>query len=94
VIIEWHPLARTDLAGLVEYIANNDPAAAYRVHEEIFDQIALLVTHPQMGRIGRVRGGRELVVARTPYIVAYRAMDATLIVLRILHGARRWPRKI
>ena len=94
MIIEWHPLARADLAELVEYIANNDPAAAYRVHEEILDQIALLLSHPQMGRIGRVRGSRELVVARTPYIVAYRPTDTALIVLRILHGARRWPRKI
>ncbi|HEY5047607.1 MAG TPA: type II toxin-antitoxin system RelE/ParE family toxin [Rhizomicrobium sp.] len=92
--IEWHPLARIDLAELVEYIANDDPGAAYRVHEEILDQVALLAAHPGMGRIGRVRGSRELVVARTPYITAYRVSASTITVLRILHGARRWPRRL
>ena len=92
--IDWHPFARADLAELVAYIANEDPAAAYRVHDEIRNQIALLAAHPEMGRIGRVRGSRELVVSRTPYIAAYRITDSTLTVLRILHGARRWPRRI
>ena len=37
--IEWHPLARADLAGLVVYIATDDVSAAYRVHDSIREQI-------------------------------------------------------
>jgi toxin ParE1/3/4 len=44
-----------------------------------------------MGRPGRVPGTRELVVAGTPYIVAYRVTASRVDVLAIIHAARRWP---
>jgi toxin ParE1/3/4 len=31
------------------------------------------------------------VISRTPYIVAYRITGDTVRILRVLHGARRWP---
>lgn len=92
--VEWHPLARTDLAELVEYIANDNPSAAYRAHDDIQRQTAALAKHPELGRPGRVRGTRELVVAGTPYVAAYRITGELVTVLRVLHGARRWPRKL
>lgn len=92
--IEWHPAARADLAELVQYIADDDPAAAYRVHDEIRNQINTLATHPRLGRPGRVLGTRELVISGTPYIAAYRIFGDVLTVLRLLHGARMWPGKL
>ena len=92
--VDWHPLARTDLAELVEYIATDNPGAAYRVHDEIRKQINLLTTYPEIGRAGRVRGTRELVVTGTPYIAAYRLAGDVVFILRLLHGARRWPRAL
>jgi len=94
VRIDWHPTARADLAELVQYIAVDDPAAAYRVHDEIRNQIGTLATHPRIGRPGRVIGTRELVIAATPYIAAYRIFGDELTVLRPLHGARLWPPKL
>jgi toxin ParE1/3/4 len=97
VRVEWHPLALADLADLAElvaYIANDNPGAAYRVHAEIQKQTELLAIHPEIGRPGRIRGTRELVVIGTPYTAAYRFFDDLLTVLRLLHGARRWPRKL
>jgi len=46
-----------------------------------------------MGRLGRVAGTRELVLSRTPYIVIYefRGPDEEIYILRLLHGAQRWP---
>ena len=41
--------------------------------------------------MGRVVGTRELPIARTPYLAAYRIIDNTVIILRILHGAQQWP---
>ena len=32
--VEWHPLARADLAELVVYIATDDVSAAYSVHDK------------------------------------------------------------
>jgi toxin ParE1/3/4 len=94
VRVDWHPLARADLAELVAYIASDSPAAAYRVHDEIRKQTSLLAIHPALGRPGRVRGTRELVITGTPYIAAYRFAGDVVTVLRLLHGARRWPRKL
>ncbi|MCA1598486.1 MAG: type II toxin-antitoxin system RelE/ParE family toxin, partial [Chloroflexi bacterium] len=45
----------------------------------------------ELGRTGRVEGTRELVVSRTPYIVAYRVRDDEVIVLAVQHAARLWP---
>lgn len=89
--LEWHPLAEEDLASIVVYIANDDPEAAYRVHDEIAGQVAALARHPLMGREGRVAGTRELPINRTAYVVAYRVGEEAVTVLRVFHGARKWP---
>ena len=44
-----------------------------------------------MGRAGRVKGTRELVISKTPYIAVYRIIAEAIVVLRILHGAQQWP---
>jgi toxin ParE1/3/4 len=94
VRIEWHPFARTDLSELVTYISTDNPKAAYRIHDEIRRQIGLLAANPKAGRPGRVSGTRELVIAGTPYIAAYRVSGDVATILRLLHGARRWPRAL
>jgi toxin ParE1/3/4 len=63
------------------------------VYALIRQQIAQLGGHPGMGRPGRVDGTREMVIVRTRYIVAY-TIDPhieAVIILRVIHGARRWP---
>ena len=92
--VEWHPLARADLAEMVAYIASDNPAAGYRVHDDIRKQTNLLAIYPEIGRPGRVRGTRELVITGTPYIAAYRFAGDALTILRLLHGARLWPREL
>lgn len=90
--IIWSPEAIDDLISLRAYIAENNAAAAQRVALNIIRGIEeLLVDNPQMGRPGRVSGTRELVVPRTPYIVPYRVERGTLQIIRVYHGARRWP---
>nr|WP_281175963.1 type II toxin-antitoxin system RelE/ParE family toxin [Edaphobacter aggregans] len=59
--------------------------------DRIRNQIKELVRFPEIGRPGRVEGTRELVIRRTPYIVAYRITRGTVQILRILHDARLWP---
>jgi toxin ParE1/3/4 len=46
---------------------------------------------PHRGRPGRWPGTRELVIPRTPYIVPYRVQGDLIEILRVFHGARRWP---
>ena len=92
--IVWSTAAIADLAQLRAYIPEDDPAAAQRVALHIVHNVeALLPTNPRIGRPGRVPGTRELVIPKTPFIVPYRVMDGTIEVLRLYHGARRWPER-
>ena len=88
----WSPEAIDDLATLRAYIEQDDPAAARRVALHIVESIeTFLSNHPEMGRPGRVPGTRELVIPRTPFVVPYRVVRNIIQILRIFHGARRWP---
>ena len=88
----WSPEAVADLAALRIYIEQDDPAAAQRVALHIIRNVeTLLPKNPEMGRPGRVPGTRELVIPRTPYIVPYRVVGNAIQILRVYHGARRWP---
>src|SRR6516225_10959263 len=44
------------------------------VDERIEQQIEVLMDHPEFGRPGRVNDIRELVISKTPYLVAYRIL--------------------
>jgi len=44
-----------------------------------------------IGRNGEIKGTRELVIPRIPYIVAYRVGDDRIEILFVQHGAREWP---
>jgi plasmid stabilization system protein ParE len=81
--------ALTDLDSLRSFIARDSSAAAKREAARIFDAIERLAEQPNMGRPGRVAATRELVVA--PYLIIYTVDAGRLVVLRIIHGARRWP---
>jgi toxin ParE1/3/4 len=80
-----------DLDALVDYIAQDNPAAALGMLDRIEQHVEHLREHPEMGRFGRVKGTRELVVPKTPYIVVYRLTETEAVLLRVLHGAQPWP---
>lgn len=89
--LEWSIYAQADRDAIFDYIEHDSPRAAIAVDERIRGQIEVLRQFPESGRVGRVDGTRELVIQRTPYVVAYRIGVDKVRILRILHGARRWP---
>lgn len=90
--IVWSPEAREDLARLRAYIAQDNPGAAGRIALRVIEGVeTVLPAHPAAGRPGRVPGTRELVVTGTPFIVPYRLRGGAVEVLRVYHGAQRWP---
>jgi toxin ParE1/3/4 len=91
--IVWRTSALNDLEALREFITQDNPQAAARVVGAILSGIDRLGRHPGLGRAGRVEGTRELIIANTPYIVAYRVLGQQIRVLAIIHTARRWPRR-
>ena len=89
--IIWLTGAAQDLEAVFEFIDAENPLAALTVCELIEKRVGQLADHPYLGRKGRVVSTRELVVAGTPYIVAYRVGEKQVDILAVLHGAMRWP---
>jgi toxin ParE1/3/4 len=89
--VRWSPEAADDLAAIVAYIREDDPAAAQRTAKEIYERAGGLTTFPYRGRQGRVRGTRELPLPPLPFIVVYRVIADAVEIVNIIHGAQHWP---
>jgi len=46
---------------------------------------------PMIGRPGRKMGTCELVLAPLPWVMVYVVSDDGVDIVRVLHGAQRWP---
>ena len=92
--VEWLPIAERDRESQIAYIGDRNPWAAIDVDDAIEAAVGLLAAHPRMGRPGRHKGTRELVVTSTPYVIAYRIEGNVVVILRVLHGAQRWPKQL
>jgi toxin ParE1/3/4 len=93
VRLKWTRAASRDLDRVEEYISRDNPIAAVDTVLQIIRHVGMLADHPGMGRPGRVDGTRELTIAGLPYIVAYIHRGDTVTVLRVLHGAMKWPKR-
>ena len=89
--IRWLEDALADVTEIYRYIAADNPRAAARVVQRIQAAIRPLAEFPHRGRPGRWAGTRELIIPGTPYIVPYRVKGDLVEILRVFHGARRWP---
>ena len=89
--LHWTPVAITHLRAAYEYVGQDSVTAGEWLLEHIFTAVEQLAQYPQIGRTGRVKGTRELVIAGTPFVVAYRMRQGRIDVLAVLHGARKWP---
>ena len=89
--VRWLRKALRNLDDEATYIAAEDAAAARLVVKRVLDAVSILAEQPGLGRRGRVPGTRELVVAKTRYIVPYRVRGETVEILRVFHTSRRLP---
>ncbi len=94
MILVWLPSANVTRDEQLDYIAQDSVLAAIDQDAEIEKQVDMLLDHPNMGRPGRVKTTRELVIGRTSFIVAYRVKGERIEVLRVLHGSQQWPRNM
>lgn len=94
MIVEWRAQAREDLAKLIEWIAADSPLAALEMDERIEQQTDALPENPELYRVGRVRGTREMVL--TPNVILVyrirRRLDIVEIV-RIVGARQNYPKR-
>jgi len=91
LILRWLPRAITDRDAQLDYIALDNITAAIDQGDRIADHVNKLLDHPKLGRPGRKKGTRELVINRTPFIAVYQIAGNSIQILRVLHGAQKWP---
>jgi len=93
VKLVWLARARANRTDAIAYLAGGNPRAALDQLDEIERQTDMLMDYPEMGRVGRKRGTRELVLNRTPFIIVYRLRPRAkrIEILRLLHGAQQLP---
>ncbi|MBA3811266.1 MAG: type II toxin-antitoxin system RelE/ParE family toxin [Caulobacteraceae bacterium] len=92
--LRWSRRAVRDLGALQLYIAQDSQAAARRQTALILAATHGLPRFPASGRPGRLTGTRELVVPRTPFVIPYRVRGEIIEILGVLHGRRRWPKRL
>jgi addiction module RelE/StbE family toxin len=91
----WTRRYLRELTAIGDYVAERNPRAAARLVNIIHSKTqTLLSANPFIGRRGEIGGTRELVIPRTPYIVAYRVCEDAVEILFVQHGAQEWPEAI
>jgi toxin ParE1/3/4 len=89
--VHWSPDAASDFERIIEHIREENAPAALRIARLIYQSAANLKKFPNRGRLGRVKGTRELVLSPLPFILVYRVKADVVEVAKVLHGAQRWP---
>lgn len=89
--VRWTAPAAHALECIQDYIAMDNPRAAFEVTLRIRSAASQLEVYPKIGRIGRVRGTYELVIHDIPYIVPYRIKNNEVQILSVYHTSRKWP---
>lgn len=89
--LRWAASAEADLERIADYLFQHTPLHADRLIWSIYRAPEILLRSPLIGREGRRQGTRELVLAPMPWIVIYVVRNDTIDVVRVLHGAQRWP---
>ena len=74
----------------MDYIAQENPAAALQLDLEFEAKADALPKHPKLYKPGRMKGTREIVV-RPNYVMVYAVEGDTITILRVLHTAQQWP---
>lgn len=85
-------MAKEDRVAIMDYIAQDNPAAAIELDDEFEAKAERARQNPRLYKPGRVKGTREIVV-RPNYLMVYRLEEdgEVLAVLRVLHAAQQWP---
>ena len=83
-------IAEQDLLGIWVQIADDSPAAADRVWQQLHERFDLLLKYPEMGESqDRYRPGLRSVVEGS-YIIFYESAPDGILIYRVIHGARHW----
>jgi len=88
--IRYAPLAIRDIESILNYIAQDNPAAAEKVRRAIVAAVKTVAGNPYLGT-KNVRNPqlRSHLLGRYPYRVHYTVRGNEIVVLHVRHGSRK-----
>ena len=83
-------LARTDLDGIWDYIGieKNNPDAAQRQIDELFEKFTILANNPRIGQLREDLRPDLRVFPAGQYVILYYSHNDGIDVVGVVHGAR------
>jgi addiction module RelE/StbE family toxin len=90
--IIWSPLAISRVSEIGEYILRDNPSAAEKWVNEIFNRVLQLKKYPESGRILpelELEEIRELIYGN--YRIIYRIKKEAIVILTVRHGRQILP---
>ena len=85
--IRFTPLASSDLEAIGDYIGQDNPTRAYSFVLEIRNQCRKIASAPMSYKCRPEFGESIQSCAFGKYVIFYKAEDAGVLIIRILHGA-------
>ena len=82
------PQAITDIEDIVAYIKADNPSAAERWFDNLYDCFNALAEMPRMGARRSDIGGNVHMFPRGSYIILYNIEADGIAIIRVIHGKR------
>lgn len=92
LILRYAQSARLDIEDIADYMALKNPLIAHKILKLIETKCQALKVQPGLGRVGRIEGTRELILADYPYILVYQYDNESLVLLNVVHSRMSFPK--
>ena len=85
----WAEPAVNDLDAIADYIALDDPEAARRLVQKIFEHVDHLASHPRLGsKPQELKGWRYRQIVEPPCRIFYRQDSGRVLILHVMRSER------
>jgi len=85
------PTANRDIKSIYDYIVENSTVTtAKKVLSSIENTIDKLEEFSQLGKVGRIKNTRELIVPRLPFVILYKIYPDKIAITSIMHTSKKW----
>ena len=85
------PLAAEDLASITDWISRDSPRLAASFRRELRAKCADLASTSDHYPLAPEAGEQVRKRVHRPFLIFYRVEQDTVVIVRILHGARNYP---
>lgn len=90
--VRYSKLALAELDDILADIHANNPDAAARFDDRVRRAVERIAQFPEGAqKVEKRPGVRRVPLVRYPYVIHYTVIGDEVIILRVIHGARRNP---